>query len=108
LAVAVGHEEQALPDVRGADARSRQIGRPDGVAFGLHVSTNKVEPREAGRSANLLAKDDCRAADADMMVEEGPEVPLVSKPALAARRGERLARTRASPNRAMIGDSSEA
>ena len=92
-----GHEEQPLSDVRGADARSRQIGRPDGVAFGFQVSTNKVEPGEASRSANLLAKDDCRAADADVVVEEGPEVPLVSKPALAARRGERLARSRSSP-----------
>jgi hypothetical protein len=31
-------EPEALPDVRGADARSRQIGGPDGISASLHRS----------------------------------------------------------------------
>jgi hypothetical protein len=53
----VGHPVEALSDVRRADARSAQICRPDGVARRFKVSLYKVEPHEAVRACNLLAKD---------------------------------------------------
>jgi hypothetical protein len=56
--VGVGHEVEALSDVRPTDARSAQIGRPDGVTRSFQVRRNKVEPREAVRARNLLSKDD--------------------------------------------------
>lgn len=68
----VGHEPEALSDVRSADARSAQISRPDGVALSFQVSLNKVEPSEAVLARNLLAKDLCRAALSDEMEERGP------------------------------------
>jgi hypothetical protein len=58
--VGVGHEVESLADVRGADASSAQIGRPDGVACAFQVSRNSVEPRSAVRSRNLLSKHDWR------------------------------------------------
>lgn len=61
----VGHEEQSLPLVRSADARSAQIRRPDGVTASFQVSENKVEPLEAKLARNLLSKDDWRATLAD-------------------------------------------
>ena len=68
-ALGVGHpygsKEEPLSDVRRPDARSAQIGGPDGVALCFQVSSNKVEPREASSTRNLLSKDDCRAALAD-------------------------------------------
>ena len=82
--VGVGHgdEVEALPDVRCADASSAQIGRPDGVACAFQVSRYSVEPRPASRSRNLLAKEDCRAALADELEQDGPEVAVVVEAAL--------------------------
>lgn len=93
----VPHEPQPLSDVRRADTTCCKIGNPKGVIFRRQVSVNKVEPNLASLAGNLLAKDRCRLFDSDEMVPVWPEVPLVSKPAAFARRGERLARTRASP-----------
>jgi hypothetical protein len=82
--------------------RARGLDRhePHGVFQGFQVTSHKAEPLRSGR--NLLSKDDCRAALLDEVLPERPEVPLVSKPTLLARDGERLARTAARPNRAMI------
>ena len=44
-----GAEEQPLADVRRADARSRQIGRRDGVRCRFQLSRQSVEPRPASR-----------------------------------------------------------
>jgi hypothetical protein len=76
--------------VRGAEARSAQISRPEGVARSFHVSLYKVEPVEAVIACNLFAKDDWRRALADEVVECGPKMPLVSKPFSFACRAERL------------------
>lgn len=91
--LATGHEPQALPDVRSAEARSAQICRPNGVARYFQVSENKVEPTEAVLACNLLSKHDWRVALVDEVVPSGPEMPLIIKPAAFACRGERLART---------------
>ena len=93
--VAVGHPVQPLSDVRGTDACSAEICRPDGVARCFQVSLYKVEPVEAVRACNLLTKDDARTALAD-------EVPLVSKPSSFTCRAERLARTGCGPDRSAV------
>jgi len=45
-----GAEEQPLPDMRRTDARSRQIGRRDGVRCRLQRIRQSVEPRPASRT----------------------------------------------------------
>ena len=70
--VGVGHPVEPLADVWGADARSAQICRPDGVARCFQVSLYKVEPRKAVRACNLLSKDLCRAALLDEVVDVRP------------------------------------
>jgi hypothetical protein len=65
---------QPLSDVRGADARSAQIGGPDSIAQGFQVSAYSGEPRPASAACNLLSKDAWRAALSDEAAELGPEV----------------------------------
>jgi hypothetical protein len=57
-AVGVPRPEESLPDVRGAHARSAQIGRPDGVTLVFQVKRYSAEPFEPILACNLLAKDD--------------------------------------------------
>ena len=101
-AEAVGHEPQALTDVRGTDARSWDTDRRAGVTDSFQVVLYKVEPAMLNRCFNLLTKDDWRLALADEVVEGWPKVPLVSKPELSACRAERLTGRRSSPSRALI------
>jgi len=100
-------EPEALADMRGADARSAQISRPDGVARCFQVSVYSVEPSEPVLARNLLSKDDWRAALIDEHVEGGPEVPLVIKPALFSGGAEGLAGARACPDGPVVGPSGE-
>src|SRR5690606_30346224 len=44
FATGVGHPEKPLPDVRRADARSAQIGGPDGISHCFQVSSYSGEP----------------------------------------------------------------
>ena len=104
-AFAVGHEVQALSDVRRADARSAQIERPDGVTRAFQVRLNKVEPRKCVLACNLLAKDDARASESNEMKPGGPYMPLIIKPAPCACRAERLARAGAGPDGPIVGPS---
>jgi hypothetical protein len=98
----VGHEEQPLPNVRSAEARSAQIGRPDGVSLRFQVSANSVEPLKASAIRNLLSKDRCRSSLADETEPGGPQVALVlgSSPLPGARNG--LAGAGASPDRKLV------
>jgi len=84
--------------VRRTDARSAQIGSPEGVARAFQVSAYSVEPREAVRARNLLPKDDWRAALADETKPLRPEVALVVGAPASASDGEGLAGARASPD----------
>src|SRR5690606_4634523 len=102
----VGHPPQSLSDVRGTDARSAQIARPCGVTLCFQVSLNKIPPLKGILACNLLANDDWRAALTDEVVPCGPQMPLVVKPSAFACRGERLARTAASPNSLVISPTS--
>lgn len=75
--VGVGHEPEALADVRRADARSAQIGGPDGIAQCFQFRSNNGEPSPSVSARNLLSKDDCRLAGGDETVELRPEVAFV-------------------------------
>jgi hypothetical protein len=99
---------ETLTDVRGADARSAQICRPNGVARCFHVSAYSVEPAEAVLACNLLSKDNWRAALVDEHVEGGPEVTLVVKAFALSGGAEGLAGAASGPNGLVVGPSGEA
>jgi hypothetical protein len=101
------NKPETLADVRGADARSAQIRRPNGVARCFHVKLYSVKPAEAVLARNLLSKDNWRAALCDEAVELGPEVPVVGKSCSLSGGAEGLARTRAGPDGPVVGPSCE-
>jgi hypothetical protein len=103
LLLGVGHPPEALPDVRGADARRREIDRPDAVAEVFQVSAYKVEPYKAGRTSNLLAKDRARLSLRDEPLPRRPEVPFVSKPISSACRAEGLTGAGTGPDFPFVG-----
>ena len=94
--------------MRGADARSAQIGGPDGIAQALQVSSYSGEPGPSSLARNLLAKDDWRLA----LGEEGepvrPEMTLVVPPPPLSGGGEGLARAGAGPDLPAGGPAGEA
>jgi len=94
----VTHPEQPLPPMRRAEARSAQIGGPDGISHSFHVKTYSGEPATPKARRNLFAKDHWRAALGDEAEKSGPEVSLVGFGFFRPRRGERLARTTARPD----------
>jgi hypothetical protein len=96
-----------LTDVRRADARSAQIGSPDGIAQCFQVSAYSVEPRPAVSTRNLLSKDDWREALGDEATPLGPEMPLVVGAFASAGDGEGLAGAGASPDGSVVGPSGE-
>jgi hypothetical protein len=76
-ALGVGHEPEPLSEVRGADPRSAEIKRPDGVARSFQVRENSVEPPETIRARNLLSKHDWRAALRDELKPRWPKVARI-------------------------------
>jgi hypothetical protein len=107
LADVVGHEIQSLSDVRGFDARSAQICRPDGVTRTFQVSRNNIQPGESILACNLFPKDRCRATLADEPKKVRPKVALVFRAALLTCVAERLTGTGAGPDGAIVGPSSQ-
>jgi hypothetical protein len=99
---------ETLTDVRGADARSAQICRPNGVARCFHVSAYSVEPAEAVLACNLLSKDNCRAALCDEPMELRPEVALVFDAFALTGGAEGLAGTASGPDGSGVIPSGEA
>ena len=104
-AFGVGHPEESLADVRGADARSREIGGPDGISQVLQVSANSGEPFTSILARNLLSKDRCRAALGDEVVKSGPQVSLIGMATSLSRARKRLTRTGAGPDFPVLGPS---
>jgi hypothetical protein len=90
VALAVGHPEQTVTPVGGADACSWQAGGPDGISIALQVSANSGEPLPPILRRNLLSKDRCRPADGDEAVKSGPEVSFVDMATLLSRDRKRL------------------
>lgn len=97
----MGHPEQALADVRRADARSREIASPDGISQLLQISANSGEPFASRPARNLLSKDDWRAAEIDKRVNSGPEVSLVGMAELLSCARKRLTGKARGPARAV-------
>jgi hypothetical protein len=91
--------------VRRADARSRYTCRPAGVAFTFQIKLNNIEPSVVNRCFNLLTKDDSRAALADEIEPDRPEVSIISGAFLSACGAEGLAWATARPNRSVVGPS---
>jgi hypothetical protein len=102
----IGHPVKPLPDMRRANAASRERHRPEGVTQGFQVSRNKVDPRPRNVSRNLLSKHRWRAALRDEPMPGRPQVPLVIKPCSAACRAERLAWAGTGPHGLVVGPSS--
>ena len=113
---------QPLSDVRRADARSAQIGGPDGIAQVLQVSAYSGEPRPAVRACSLLAKHRWRSALRDEALHVGPEVvwvgdrvcapgaepsPVVGVHPPSASDAESLARAGSGPDWGVVGDAGE-
>ena len=102
----LGHEPQSLPDVRRTDARSAQIGRPNGVVLVFQVSGNHIKPPKPSFARNLLSKDDWRDALLDEPEPFRPEVTAVSKTFCLSGCGEGLAGTTSGPDLLIIRPSS--
>jgi hypothetical protein len=75
------------------DARSWQIGGPDGISQTFQVNTYSGEPFAPILARNLLSKDRCRAALGDKAVKSGPEVSFVGRTLSASSARKRLTRT---------------
>ena len=102
MSVVVGHEPQPRTPVRRADARSRQIERPDGVVDSFQVSENKVEPVAAVRARSLFAKDRARSALADEWKPRWPKVARIVGTLAFARHAPRLTGTGSRPTFAIV------
>jgi hypothetical protein len=85
--------EQPLPAVRRSDARSAQIGGPEGISNSFQVSANSGEPFAAILARNLLSKDSCRLALGDERVKSGPQVSFVGMAFSLSRARKRLTGT---------------
>ena len=88
--------------MRGADARSAQICRPNGVTLVFQVSRYSVEPRESKRAANLFSKHHCRRALAYEVCPHSEEVSVVDGFAPAVSNAKRLTRAASGPDRTLI------
>jgi hypothetical protein len=87
------------------DGTSWQYCRPDGVTLAFHVSKHSVEPKF--RARNLLSKDNCRAALADEIEPDRPEVSGIAEPAALARDAERLTWAASGPDGLVVGPAGE-
>jgi hypothetical protein len=93
--------------VERADARSRQIDRPDGVVDVLQVKANTVEPRPCSLARNLFTKHRDRVA---LSYEPEPAIPKIAR--IVGAKGltsprPRLAGTGAGPDGSVIWPSCE-
>jgi hypothetical protein len=104
----VGHDPKSVPSVRRADAASRKIDRPDGVAVSFQVSENKVEPIEPVLARNLLTKDRDRSALADEAKPRRPKVARIVGTFACSRHAERLAGAASGPALSLGGPAGEA
>jgi len=107
-AFGVGNPVKPLPDVRRPDARSAQIGRPNGIAQRFQVSAYSGEPATSKRARSLLPKNEERVALSDEPQKLRPEMSLIFRPAPLASSAESLAGARACPDRNVIWPSGEA
>jgi hypothetical protein len=76
--------------MRGADARSAQIGGPDSISQCFQVSAYSREPYAAILARNLLSKDDWREALSNEASEDRLEVSFIGFSPAQTRRTKRL------------------
>lgn len=107
LLVGVGHNPESVTSVGRIDGTSRDNGRPAGVADGFHVSKHSVEPVLANRCRNLFSHPDSGPSGTEQAKLVGPQVPLVVVSEPLSCRAERLARTAASPELAVVRPASK-
>jgi hypothetical protein len=93
--------------MRRADARSRETDRPDGIAFTFQVIVNNVEPAVGNRCFNLFTKEDERLALRDEAKPRRPKMTGIGTPMPATGTTERLTRTTAGPDGAVVGPAGE-
>ncbi len=86
--------------MRRPDARSAQIGGPDGIAQCFQVSPYSGEPCTSKAARNLLSKDRCRTALGDEASKLGPEMAGVGFALALPRLADGLAGAASGPNRA--------
>ena len=111
--------------MRRTDARSRQIGRRDGVKCRFQFSRQSVEPRpvicirsrlsrrcanasEHSRARDLLAEDEAGSAGGDKPKEGGGEVAVIVLSLALPGLAEGLTGRRASPDGQILGHAGEA
>jgi hypothetical protein len=97
-----------LPDVRRPDARSAQIGGPDGISQSFQVSAYSGEPFTSILARNLFPKHSCRSALADERVKSGPKVSLVFVALSFSSARKRLTGTRTCPDGLVFRPTGEA
>jgi hypothetical protein len=111
VAVGVAQPESpkvnALAHVRRTDARSAQIGTPNGILNSFQIKPYSIEPSTPIDACNLLAKDNCRAALADEAKELGPKVPFVGSALTFSCIAKRLAGAGAGPDRGIVTKSGQ-
>jgi hypothetical protein len=90
-----------------ADARSAQIGGPEGISHSFQVSAYSGEPFPAILVRNLLSSDHWRVALGDEAVKSGPEVSLIGMASARSSARKRLTRTGTAPDGSGVGPSSE-
>jgi len=76
--------------VRRPDARSAQIGGPDGISTVFQISAYSGEPLTSILARNLFSKDRWRAALGDELVKSGPEVSFVGMASVLSSARKRL------------------
>jgi hypothetical protein len=108
IALGLGHPEQPLSHVRRRDARSAQIGGPNGITQSFQVSAYSGEPFTSKAARNLLAKDDWRTALGDKASPFRPEMSTVGCPLTFPRNGEGLTWTAPRPDGAVARPSGKA
>ena len=103
--VAQGDKPQSFPLLRRADAASRNIGGPHGIACSFQVSANSGEPFKPIAASNLFSKHRWRAALRNEAVPDRPQVALVVCAAALSNPAKRLAWAASGPYGALVGPS---
>jgi hypothetical protein len=103
----VGQPVEALSNVWRADAVCANNRRPAGVISSFQVCRYSIEPTFSNRCRNLFPKDILRAALADEVEENWPEVAFVGLAKLLSGGAEWLAGAGACPNRSSCWPSGE-
>jgi len=96
-----------LSDIWRADARSRKITRPEGIAKFFQVKRYSIEPFRSITARSLLSIDRVRTALRNEAVPDRPEVPFVHRALSFAGARKGLTWTASGPKRDVWTDASD-